>query len=158
MTKDTPDEATWRIQMRQMVTFRVGRLHARMTAQGAKLLKKTAGISVMQWRVFVMLESHGKITPAEIVRLTDLDKGQLSRTIKTMVAEGLLKSERSESDQRAHTIEFTEEGLALFQQARPLMRQRQFHLINSLTDEEHDALFKALGKLDLAMDELEEWA
>jgi DNA-binding MarR family transcriptional regulator len=156
MAETKLDDGLLRIPLQQMVTFRIGRIHARISAQAANLLQKTAGISLMQWRVFVLLETHKKITPAEIVRLTSLDKGQLSRTIKKMVADGLISSSPSETDQRAQVIEYTEKGLALFRKARPLMRQRQRFLINSLSDEENDALFRALGKLDVALDALED--
>ncbi|WP_406644986.1 MarR family transcriptional regulator [Aliisedimentitalea scapharcae] len=155
MTQDELDNAVLDIPLQEMVTFRISRTHARLSAQAAQLLKKTSGISLMQWRVFVMLEVEGRITPAEIVRRTDLDKSQLSRTIKSMVADGLLTSEPSESDQRAHVLEFTAKGFEVFQQARPHMRHRQARLLNSLTDDERGALFDALAKLDSAVEDLE---
>lgn len=149
------DESILDMPLEQMVTFRVSRLHAKMSAQASNILKNSAGISLMQWRVFVMLETHGKLTPAAIVRRTELDKGQLSRAIKGMVNAGLITSAPSESDQRAHVIDFTEKGLEVFHLARPHMRQRQARLLNSMTAAEREALFGAMEKLDAVVDELE---
>lgn len=155
MAKDQENASETHVDLQQMVTFRISRLHARLTAQASKILKETAGISLMQWRVFVMLESHGKITPAEIVRRTDLDKGQLSRAIKSMVELGLITSEASESDLRAHKLDFTQKGLEVFMRARPHMRHRQSLLLGALDQKEQDALFDALHKLDIVVDEFE---
>lgn len=155
MAKDEKDEAEMRPHLQQMVTFRISRLHARMNAQATKILKETADISLMQWRVFVMLETLGKITPSEIVRQTDLDKGQLSRAVKTMIEQGLISSETSESDHRAQYIDFTEKGLEVFHRARPQMRDRQARLLNALSPNEQAAMFNALKKLDAVMDEIE---
>ena len=155
MAKDHEKNLDQDIDLQKMVTFRLSRLHARLTAQATKILKESAGISLMQWRVFVMLESHGTITPAEIVRHTDLDKSQLSRAVKSMVERGLITSETSESDQRAHSLAFTELGLEVFERARPHMRARQSRLLNALSKTEKDALFRAFQKLDSVVDDLE---
>ena len=155
MPEDGLKDSILSMPLQEMVTFRISRLHARLSAQAAEILKKNGGISLMQWRILVMLETHGAITPAEIVRQTELDKGQLSRTIKGMVEQGLITSTPSESDQRSHVLGFTEKGLQVFRTARPHMRHRQMHLLSSLTDEERAATFAALEKLEAAADSLE---
>lgn len=155
MAKDQQKTPQIPIDLQHMVTFRLSRLHARLTAQATKILKESAGISLMQWRIFVMLESRGTITPAEIVRQTDLDKSQLSRAVKSMVERGLITSETSESDLRAHSLAFTEKGLEIFERARPYMRERQSRLLNALSKPEQDALFAAFQKLDAVFDDLE---
>lgn len=155
MAKTPDNKMELPVRLQNMVTFRISRLHARLNAQATNILKEAADISLMQWRVFVMLDSHGRITPAEIVRQTDLDKSQLSRAVKSMVERGLITSEASESDQRAHNLNFTEKGLEVFHLARPHMRRRQTRLLNALDQKEQEALFGALQKLDAVMDEIE---
>ncbi|MBE1283349.1 MAG: MarR family transcriptional regulator [Rhodobacteraceae bacterium] len=156
MASEAPKMAPADIPLNSMLTFRLSRLHLRLNAQAARILKESSGLSLMQWRVFVMLETVGQIAPSEMVRRTGFDKGQLSRVIKGMIKEGLVRSVSSESDQRLHLIDITEKGAALFEQARPHMRSRQNHLLDSLTDSERAAIFKAMDKLELAMEELED--
>jgi len=158
MTFKALEDPALTMPLNQMVTFRVSRLHAKIITQGSKMLMESAGISLMQWRVLVTLETSGRVTPAEIVRRTGLDKSQLSRTIKGMVADGLLTSETSESDQRAHLIDVTAKGIDLFQKARPHMRRRQQMLIDALGDPELETLFSAFDKLERAIDEMEKTA
>ncbi len=141
--------------LQQMMTFRLSRLHAKLNAQSARILNKSAGLSLSQWRIMVLIETHGKITPTKFVRLTKFDKGLVSRTIKGMIKEGLLQSESSESDQRSHLVDMTEKGLAVFEKARPHMRKRQSRLLNCLTVAERKVLFQAFDKLELVTDDLE---
>lgn len=155
MTQNPLKDVLTEIPMQQMVTFRLSRLHARMNAQSARILKKSAGISLSQWRIMVVIEYLGKITPSEFVRQTEIDKGLVSRTIKGMIKEGLLRSESSDSDHRSHLIDMTPKGAALFEKARPLMRRRQAHLLDSLSAAERKALYTAFDKLELAMDTME---
>lgn len=140
-----------KVDLQKMVTFRLSRLNAKVTAQAAQILSDTSGLSLSQWRIMVMVDAYGRTTPAEIVRVTGFDKSQVSRTIKRMVADGLLTSETSQSDQRAHLIDFTDKGRALYDRGRPAMRARQTRLINSLSASELETLFRAFDKLEQAL-------
>lgn len=155
MSTDHVTDTEFDIPLQQMVTFRLSRIHAKLNAQAARILKENAGISLSQWRIFVMIENHGKITPAQIVKRTEFDKGQVSRTVKGMVREGLILAAGNESDQRSHTLEFTDKGFALFQKARPAMRTRQTALLGSLTATERQVMFTAMDKLELAMERID---
>lgn len=155
MAEQALKQVTKELPMQQMVTFRLARLHVKLNAQAARILKESAGISLSQWRVMVVIESHGKITPAEYARRTGFDKGLISRTVKRMIKEGLLSSDLSALDHRSHTIDITEKGSALFEKARPHMRHRQSQLLDALTVTERKILFTAFDKLELAMDNLE---
>ncbi|SLN30439.1 putative HTH-type transcriptional regulator [Falsiruegeria litorea R37] len=155
MSADQVTDTEFDIPLQQMVTFRLSRIHAKLNAQAARILKESSGISLSQWRIFVMIENHGKITPAQIVKRTDFDKGQVSRTVKGMLKDGLIAVEGSESDQRSHTLDFTDKGFALFQKARPAMRSRQNVLLGSLTATERQAMFTAMDKLEMAIGQVE---
>ncbi len=155
MTENILERVGEDIPLQQMVTFRLSRLHAKLNAQSARILNKSAGLSLSQWRIMVLIETHGKITPTKFVRLTKFDKGLVSRTIKGMIKSGLLHSESSESDQRSHLVDMTENGLAVFEKARPHMRKRQSRLLDCLTTSERNALFQAFDNLELAIDDLE---
>ncbi|MEP0942141.1 MAG: MarR family transcriptional regulator [Rhizobiaceae bacterium] len=140
----------------KLMTFRLSRLQARANAQAARILMKHAGISLSEWRIFVIIETNGKIAPAEIVRLTQFDKGLVSRTIKKLHENGMVRIENSESDHRSHLIDFTPQGFALFERARPIMRRRQKLFRDALEPEELEVLFRAFDKLDLALDDMED--
>jgi len=105
--------------------------------------------------MFVMIETNGRITPAQIVRLTQFDKGLVSRTIKGMQKKGLLTVEISDKDGRSHIIDMTQKGRDIAERARPAMRARQEMFRQSLTPDELESLFRLFDKLDIALDEME---
>lgn len=151
MTADPmPEMDPYDIPLNEMVTYRLSRLNAQLSAQATKFLKKSSGLTLTQWRVLVILDTNGETLPSEIVRKIDLDKGQLSRTIKGMVSGGLIDSRISESDGRSHVLSMTNRGRELFETARPAMRERQLCLLESLNSEERSHLFSALEKISAA--------
>ncbi|MFK7754739.1 MAG: MarR family winged helix-turn-helix transcriptional regulator [Sedimentitalea sp.] len=138
--------------LRERVSFRVSRLHARLNAQAARILARTAQISLSQWRVMVMIERAGEISASDIVRQTKFDKALVSRTIKSLVKQELVEVGVSQQDQRTHLIRFTKVGLQRFEQAWPHMLARQNTLIASLDDAEIAQFFATLSKIEAAID------
>lgn len=141
---------TYDMPLRQMLTYRVTRVHALMSAQAQRILKENGDLSLSQWRVLVLIDYLGPTNPAHIAREILMDKGQLSRVLKIMSEKGVIRVDASESDHRAHLVSLTHEGRALFERARPAMRQRQAAFTKSLTEQEHDVFLRALEKLEKA--------
>lgn len=145
------------IPLNRMVTYRLQRLYAKLGAQAAKILKETSGLTQAQWRVLVIVDALGPVSSNQIVRSVVIDKGQLSRVLKTMVEQGLVKLADSESDQRSHVISMTSKGRSLFERARPAMTQRQRAISETLSNEEFEILIRAFDRLEaFASDTAEE--
>ncbi|MEQ6248940.1 MarR family winged helix-turn-helix transcriptional regulator [Sulfitobacter sp. HNIBRBA3233] len=138
-----------------MFGFRIARVQARLSAQIAQLLRDHQRLSVMQWRVLFMLDALGKTTPAEIVRETGLDKGQLSRTIRDMTERGLLEAVPNTDDMRGQVIDFSERGRALFQKVRPLIYDRQDRLLSVMSEEERKTFIRVLDLLEDEMNRID---
>ncbi len=131
------------------ITYRLSRLNARLNAQASRILGKRYGISLTQWRVMVMVRALGQPTLTEIARDSQLDKGQLSRCIRGMVADGLvMASEKIESDHRMTRLRLTRKGERLHMQAWPAMRSRQEALLGSMNESERRIVFDVLDRLD----------
>ncbi len=155
MPNTLPKEVEIDRPLQRLITLRLLRLSSKLNAQAARILKESAGISINQWRMFVMVKAHGEITPAEIVRQTGFDKGLISRTLKRMVEDGLLTSTISESDGRSHVMRMTEKGFDLYERARPWMHRRRDRLESALTASELAMLYDAFDKLEGAIEDLE---
>lgn len=143
------------IDLRKLLTYRLARLNAQLNSQAIRILKRTIGVSLTQWRVLVVLDSNGDMSSSSIVRAASLDKGQLSRTLKPMMDEGLIRSTQSQADNRIFVLSMTEKGRALYDKALPEMRARQKRLLSQLSPDECDLLFDMLDKIGLAADELD---
>ncbi|MFC3612174.1 MarR family winged helix-turn-helix transcriptional regulator [Lutimaribacter marinistellae] len=141
----------YEVPLNRMVTYRLSRLYAKLNAQASRILKETAGLTQAQWRVLVMVDSLGPISSNQIVRSLLIDKGQLSRVLKTMSEKELVTIGHSESDQRSHVISMTEKGRRLFEQARPAMTHRQRTISQALAPEQFDTLLSAFDQIEAAV-------
>ncbi|MEM1235102.1 MAG: MarR family winged helix-turn-helix transcriptional regulator [Pseudomonadota bacterium] len=156
MNQVTPLDIATRVPpLDQRVSYRISRLHGRLNAQAARILSATAGISLSQWRILVMIDAETEISASEIVRLTKIDKAMVSRAIKSLSEEGLVKVVVSKSDQRLHQIRMTAAGRERFMRALPAMLDRQNGLVDGLSEGEAETLFTLIGKLEDAITSME---
>ncbi|MCB1395056.1 MAG: winged helix-turn-helix transcriptional regulator [Rhodobacter sp.] len=141
--------------LNQALTFRLGRLHAKVIALAARLLEQTAGITMQQWRIFYLIDACGPVTAAEIQRNMDVDKALISRTVRRLIDEGLLASTPSKTDGRAQVLDFTAQGRAVMEKARPIMRARQEHIRAAFSDTEREQLVELMLRFEQAVDTFE---
>lgn len=134
----------------QFLTYRLSRVHSKLNAQANKILNDQAGIGLSQWRIIALIGTAEKVRSSELSRAAALDKGLVSRNLKTMIADGIVASEPDPEDHRAHNLRLTPKGMELFHETLPHMRRRQQHLTASLTRQEEAVLRTALDKLEAA--------
>lgn len=143
------DEAG-QIPLFRFLTYRILRVHTKLNAQATRFLKESSGLSLSQWRVVAMVGVEKETTLSGIVRLSQMDKGQVSRCVKTLIGDGIITTSSHETDQRRQLLSLTDKGRALYRQTLPNMRRRQAHLMQQLDPEELRVLYAALDKLELA--------
>ena len=145
------------LQLQNFLTFRMAKVQARLNAQAMRILKKTAGIGLSQWRVIAMIGTGGgePVLAAEIKRATGYDKGLFSRTLRGLIDDGLILSTTVREDQRRQALCLTAAGAAVYNRTLPVMRRRQENLRNTLEPQEVSALYTALEKLELAAEYVE---
>ena len=156
MSKRTVNmDDSWELPFDQMITFRVARVHAKITAQAARVLKKNSPLSLFQWHILISIQSLKNPTHSKIVAATNVDGGQLSRSIKTMIESGMLESHTDKADSRQQYLSITKKSTRAYLDARSDMRKRQAKFINALTDSEQETLFSILTKLEAVCDDRE---
>ncbi len=141
--------------LQQFLTYRFSRLQAKLNAQGARMLAELAGITVTQWRIIALVGSHGRATSAELTRLGAIDKGLFSRNLKKLIAGGVIQTVVDKGDNRALQLSLSRRGQAIYDRVLPHMRERQFELKSGLSKQEEDVLFRALEKIEAAIDIME---
>ena len=141
--------------LQSLVTYRLSRLQARLNAQAQKLLEEHAGLSLSEWRVAVVLREAGEMSSADLVRLTQYDKAQISRNVGKLRGKGLVMDGGATQDQRVTRITLTQAGVAAIDKALPVMRERQGKLMAGLTVAEQQALFDTIEKISDNIDRAE---
>lgn len=144
----TPDD----LPLHQFLTYRLSRVQAKLNAQANAMLRAHAGLTLSQWRILALIGAAGQTRLSELARIAALDKGLLSRNLKTLIADGLVRSKQDDIDQRVQHLSLSGSGQTLFETTLPRMRQRQAHLRSSMSARELDVLYRALDKLEIAAD------
>ncbi|MEM7041487.1 MAG: MarR family transcriptional regulator [Pseudomonadota bacterium] len=144
----TPDD----LPLHQFLTYRLSRVQAKLNAQANAMLRAHAGLTLSQWRILALIGAAGQTRLSELARIAALDKGLLSRNLKTLIADGLVRSKQDDIDQRVQHLSLSGSGQTLFETTLPRMRQRQTHLRSSMSARELDVLYRALDKLEIAAD------
>lgn len=138
--------------LQDLISYRLARLQAKLNAQATRILKENGKLTLVQWRVLVMLQTIGETTVGEIARETQFDKALISRTVQSLVERELVTLTENEDDHRQHLLNITPEGLSVFGIAAPSMFARQKMLSDAMSDDQRSFLFDILERLEQAVD------
>lgn len=141
--------------IQQFMTYRLLKAHLALNAQASAVLDKAAGITLGQWRVLAFVGSGDARTSRAVAAVSGLDPAQISRSLKTLEADGLIRTERLPEDRRTLALSLTDKGREAFDTILPIMQARQRHLIDALSPAERKVILSALEKLELASEERE---
>jgi len=138
-----------------ILTFRLARLQARLNVQAADLLRRHGGMALTHWRILLLLYDGLARTQKEMVDMTGLDKGQVSRIVDKLIADDLVTSESDKTDKRVHNLRLTPAAQKILRRVIPIMRQRQAYLESGFDENELAQLFGFLDRLDAASGKLD---
>ena len=135
------------IPLQRFVTYRLNELSNRLNRQADRFFSENFDLPLTQWRILANLRIDNEISVRDLVILTQMDKGLISRAVAKLVKRGLVKSQPDPRDGRLLLLSRTEEGEQLANTIFPRSRFRQVNLRNCLTQEEFRAFDRALDKL-----------
>ena len=81
---------------------------------------KPLGITYTQYIMFLVLWEEEEITVGELCKRLMLDTGTVTPMLKNTEKQGLIKKTRSKEDERVVIVTLTEEGRALYEQAKDI--------------------------------------
>lgn len=133
--------------IRDLLTFRIAMLAAASDRVGQRWLSDEFDLRILEWRVLGIVAA---LEPVRFLTVADtllVDKGQLSRLVKSLGERGLIDTETDPDDLRTIRLCVTEDGRAVHGRvlARALERNERF--ISALEPEELATLFALLDKL-----------
>ncbi|MCB0497173.1 MAG: MarR family transcriptional regulator [Cyclobacteriaceae bacterium] len=99
---------------------------------------------------FVLLNLHmGEGTPAtKIAPLMGMEARSLSRMLKSMEEQGLIRKEKDENDKRSVLIYLTEKGRDKREIARQTVRAFNEELLELMSKDELEVFFRAMNKIN----------
>lgn len=116
------------------IAYSVERAFTKMNIQAARLLSERAGLSVRQWWILYDMMTEDVVTASDLIEVSDIDKGLLSRNLKALRGMGLIETVVDEDDRRQQRITVTAKGRAKFDETLPIMRARNSRLIENVSE------------------------
>ena len=104
-------------------------------------------LTISQWRIVAVLGEHPGLSATELTERTGMDKVAISRGVSSLVQDGRVKRESSQSDGRTSELYLTTEGLELYEAVWPLAREYEDHLLQNLSDHDREELVRLLELL-----------
>ncbi|MEL7099702.1 MAG: MarR family transcriptional regulator [Pseudomonadota bacterium] len=130
------------------VTYQLASLQNKLNAQASRILSKHSNLTLTEWRILLMVSVWDMDSMAAITRESGMDKGQVSRAVKSMADKGYMRTVNDKTDARALVLQVTEDGLRVKEDVLPRMSRRQERLMKSVTDEDRAAMERVINALE----------
>lgn len=132
-----------------LVTVLADRI-ARRTAA----LVKPEGLNLSQWRVLAAIAEVPGRTSVEVVTVTPMDKGIVSRATKALLEMGLVRRQASQVDGRISHLHLTPSGHEMYHRLMPQVSEVIQLASTSLSEENQNQLSTDLNRILEALPDL----
>lgn len=95
-----------------------------VSRQTAAILKEHSDLNLSQWRVLAAVAEKPGRASAEVVSVTPMDKGIVSRAAASLVTQGILKKIGDNSDKRRSRLYLTATGEQLYAKISKALKTR----------------------------------
>tara|TARA_R110000868_G_scaffold2384_2_gene17610 strand:+ start:8614 stop:9147 length:534 start_codon:yes stop_codon:yes gene_type:complete len=133
--------------------YQITVLADRISRHTAAIVRQHAGLNLSQWRVMAAIAEQPGRTAAEVVSVTPMDKGIVSRATKALLAAGLVVRRASQEDGRASHLHLTTDGEAMYQSLVPRVEAVSMQAQDTLTHAEREQFEASLKRLSALLTE-----
>lgn len=116
----------------------------------ARAYQDRFGLTIPQWRLICVLGGERRMTQAQLVARTVMDKVTVSRAAQGLAVRGLIDRADNLADGRSHVLTLSEDGRRLFAEIAPLALAYEAALTEGLEADEVQLLRRLLGRLQAA--------
>ena len=131
------------LQLNSYWPYQITVLADRIARRTSKIVKEK-GLNLSQWRVLAAIAEVPGRTSVEVVAITPMDKGIVSRATKALLQLGYIRRKASQVDGRISHLHLTKKGVALYQSLIPDVESILTRLDGSLSTKEQEALCRSL--------------
>ncbi len=142
-----PEFASREDAVARLVSYRISILARYLARDAGRTYQQALSLSVPQWRVVSTLGRFGELSVTAIAEQGFMDRGQTSRTIDSLIAEGLVRLRPDVHDRRATLYSLSPEGEARYAAGIPVALERQKRLLEGFAPEEVEVLDRMLDRL-----------
>jgi DNA-binding MarR family transcriptional regulator len=142
------------LQQSKSINFRVYALASSLFKGATQYYTPRFGVGLPEMRVLSNLDSEGPLAAYQIIALTVMDKGLVSRVLVALRRRRLVTSSAPRTDPRRRTWELTRGGQELVNRLRPEWQRREAMIQACLSETERGMLLGLLERLFIASEKL----
>lgn len=141
------------IELENFLPYQVILLADRVSRQSAAIVKRFRDMNLSQWRVLAAVaEAQGR-TANEVVAVTPMDKGLVSRAVKSLIERRLVERRASDSDGRVGHLYLTRRGARTYREIARDIREMEGRMLAALAPGDEAKLQRSIDRLLDALDE-----
>lgn len=106
------------------------------------------GIPLPRWRIMQAIHENGKMAQKDLASILSMDPGLLTRQLKQMEKEGVVKRQSAREDNRITQVELTRKGCGMVEAAQPLRRSFFEKALEGLPGDKLSAAMEILDILE----------
>ena len=122
-------------------------IYNKLTSGASQIYREKFDIGIVDWRLMATLASEPQIPASKLSRITNIDKGSISKSLQGLHERGIVDYVIPEGSLRKKLAYLTEAGLALHDQILPIALGREQTLLAGLEEWEVHLLFEILEKM-----------
>lgn len=147
------------LRINEFLTFHLLRLASVAKASVSREYLDPAGLSVPEWRLLATVANFSPLPFSDITAMTTMDKGQVSRTLRSAQGKGLVTTELVPTDRRAAAeglasssisrvvVSITPAGRELYSKVMPVAQRYQAGLIGLMNADERRVMLDVLQRV-----------
>lgn len=145
--KSTRHAAAEKLSLQDFTPYKLAVVANRLSQSIGSLFEQRFGIQIPEWRILMALHSFGPLAPNEVVEITSMDKGRVSRAQRRLVELELVTASGDPRDGRRLVLFLTRKGTSMCEAIIPEARQTESWFLSVLSARERQTLDKALSRL-----------
>jgi DNA-binding MarR family transcriptional regulator len=146
--------ASRKLDLQRSVVVLLNFLSNRLTASGSAIYRANFGLTIMEFRLLVMLASEPDIAPARICEVMGLDMGAVSRGLRALQKRKLVLNRPDARHPSYRIWSLTVAGARLQDEAVLVALERDSILLEDIAEQEHDVLISILRRMLARVDGL----
>lgn len=133
-------------QLHDRLGFQLSRLSRMMQTRLEKGLAEHQ-MTRLKWCVLSGVAVEGYNAPSDLADHVGITRPAMSKLIKSMIRDGLIKRQLVETDGRSRQISATRQGLKKLEACWPMVNSNQEHFLQKLSSNDRKILQQILGKM-----------
>ena len=135
------------IRLREFLPYKIVLLADRVARQTSAVVKRHGDLNLSEWRVLAAIADQPGLTANDVVAITPMDKGVVSRAVKSLIDRKYARREASDADGRIAHLYLTHRGQKHYAAIAADIRIIESDILATLSPAERANLVGAIGRL-----------